>query len=271
MELDKWLESVRTQRPLVHNITNLVVNNIAANALLSIGASPVMAYAREEVADMARISHGLSLNMGTLTPDVVESMLLAGKAANDAFVPIVFDPVGVGATPYRNTIATKIAEDLKLTVLRGNSGEMSMFLGLEAAVKGVDSITANDALPSTMKEYARKTQTVLVATGAKDYVSDGESIWRLSNGDPLLAAITGSGCILTALIGAFIAVVPKGSPTTIFAEACVAAISSYNIAAELAAKMSHGPGTFHAHLFDSLYNLDSKTVQQNAKVEQIEV
>ena len=268
MEVGKWLDAVRAQRPLVHNITNLVVTNLAANGLLAVGASPVMAYAHEEVADMARIAQALALNMGTLNPGVVESMRIAGKAANNAGVPVVFDPVGVGATPYRNQVAAQIAEELNLTVLRGNAGEMSVFLGLNAKVKGVDSVTSSDSLPLAMKEYAQRMGTVLIATGPVDYVTDGEHVWKLSNGHPLLATITGSGCLLTALIGAFVGVADKNSETTTYAEACIAAISSYNIAAERAAKQAHGPGSFQVQLFDALYDVTAKEVERAIKVEQ---
>ncbi|WAH36151.1 hydroxyethylthiazole kinase [Alicyclobacillus dauci] len=267
MKFDFWLERVRADRPLVHNITNLVVNNIAANALLAMGASPVMAYAPEEVGDMARIAQALSLNMGTLTSDIVRSMKIAGKAANDAGVPVIFDPVGVGATPYRTEVAGNIPEDVKLTVLRGNAGEMSVFLGLAGEVKGVDSLGSHQSLPLVMKEYAKKQGVVMIATGVEDYVTDGEQIWRLGNGHPLLSHITGSGCMLTALLGAFVGVAPKHSNLQVYAEACVAAVTTYNVAAEIAAQESAGPGTFQARLFDSLYKIDGETVKRMAHVE----
>lgn len=267
MKLGHWLDKVREQKPLVHNITNLVVNNIAANALLTIGASPVMAYAKEEAADMARIASALSLNMGTLTPEVVEAMLIAGQSAAEANVPIVFDPVGVGATPYRNETAETIVRTLPVRVIRGNAGEMSVMLGIGGAVKGVDSSAAGANLPQAMKEYAKENGIVLVATGEVDYVTDGESIWSLQNGHPLLSAITGSGCMLTAILGGFVGVCPKEGKLSDYAEASVAAITAYNVASELAEKLSAGPGTFQAHLFDALYSMNADTVDSMARVE----
>jgi len=267
MTIESWLSAVRAQRPLVHNITNLVVNNIAANALLAVGASPVMAYASEEVADMARIAQALALNMGTLTPQIVDAMRIAGQAANAARVPVVFDPVGIGATPYRTAVAMQLPHDVRMTVLRGNASEMSVYLGLGGQVKGVDAAGADATLPAAMKDYAKQHQMVIVATGPVDCVTDGESVWRLSNGSPLLAAITGSGCMLTALLGAFVGVAPKGSSLRIYAEACVAAVTTYNVAAELAAPKSAGPGTFQARLFDALYGIDGKLVETMAHIE----
>jgi hydroxyethylthiazole kinase len=270
MQVSVWLKNVREQNPLVHNITNWVVTNIAANALLSLHASPVMAYAREEVADMARIASGLALNMGTLDASTVESMLLAGKAANEAGVPVVFDPVGVGATPYRNETAKRIASELKLTVLRGNAGEISVFLGAGGEVKGVDSAGSASNLPEVMRAYAAEHQCVVVATGETDYVTDGETIWELRNGHPLLASITGSGCMATAILGAFVGVAGKQRDLTTYAESCVAALTCYNIAGELAAEVAKGPGTFQAALFDALYNLTPEIVDSRANIQIIQ-
>lgn len=260
-----WLQAVRARRPLVHNITNLVVTNVAANALLAVGASPVMAHARQEVADMARMSAALTLNMGTLDGTVVEAMRIAGRAANQAGVPVVFDPVGVGATPYRSEIAAALADELEFAVLRGNGGEIGYMLGIGGEVKGVDSVAVSERLPQAMREYARGRGTVVVATGETDYVTDGSRIWVLSNGHPLLSAITGSGCMLTALIGAFAGAAGELGAGRM-AEAAVAALTCYNVAAELAAAEASGPGTFQAALFDALHRLDPEEVNRRANV-----
>jgi hydroxyethylthiazole kinase len=247
-----------------------VVTNIAANVLLALGASPVMAYSRREVADMARIAAALALNMGTLDEDVVEAMRLAGRAANEAGVPVVFDPVGVGATPYRNETAEALTRELQLAVLRGNAGEMGVFLGAGGAVKGVDSAAASADLPQAMQAYARRHGCVVVATGPVDLVADGDRLFQLRNGHPLLAAITGSGCMLTALLGAFVGVAGRRPEPRQVAEACVAAITCYNVAAELAAERAQGPGTFQAALFDALYHLTPDEVERRARIECIE-
>ena len=267
----RWLEQVRSERPLVHNITNLVVTNIAANVLLSIGASPVMAYARQEVGDMARIAHGLSLNMGTLDDGVVEAMLLAGRAANQAGVPVVFDPVGVGATPYRTEVADTVVTQLQLTVLRGNAGEIGILLGAGGEVKGVDAAAVAGNLGEAMVRFAKEHKCVVVATGATDYVTDGTSLWELNNGDPLLAAITGSGCMATALLGAFTGVVGKQASLRDYALASIAALTCYNVAGELAAARSQGPGSFQVNLFDALYHLDGSYVNEQARVSELTI
>ncbi|MCF8566193.1 hydroxyethylthiazole kinase [Alicyclobacillus tolerans] len=265
-----WLDKVREQRPLVHNITNLVVTNIAANALLAIGASPVMAYAKEEVGDMARIASGLALNMGTLDDRVVEAMTIAGQAANQVGVPVVFDPVGVGATPYRNQVAKAVTENLELAVLRGNAGEISVMLNAGGAVKGVDSTGAGANLPLAMRAYAKEHRCVVIATGETDYVTDGTTVWALKNGHPLLAAITGSGCMATALLGAFVGVAGRDADVTSRALASISALTCYNVAGELAAARAQGPGTFQAALFDALYHLDGSYVNERANVAVVE-
>jgi hydroxyethylthiazole kinase len=270
IQVGQWLQKVRSEKPLVHNITNLVVTNIAANALISIGASPVMAYAKEEVADMAKIASALALNMGTLDNRVVDAMQIAGESANREGVPIVFDPVGVGATPYRNQVAEKLTRDLKLSVLRGNAGEISVLLGSGGAVKGVDSAGASGQLPQVMQTYAREHGCVVIATGPVDYVADGESVWALENGHPLLAAITGSGCMATALLGAFVGVAGRNQSVPVYAEASIAALTCYNIAGELAAARANGPGTFQAELFDALYSLDAVYVQNHARIRRVD-
>jgi hydroxyethylthiazole kinase len=267
IEMTGWLEKVREKRPLVHNITNLVVTNIAANALLAIGASPVMAYAKEEVADMAKIASALSLNMGTLDDRIVESMLLAGKSANEAGVPVIFDPVGVGATPYRNQTADEVVNQLKLTVLRGNGGEIGALLRAGGTVKGVDAGEISPNLKSAIVDFAKTRKTVVVVTGQEDYITDGDRLLILRNGHPLLAAITGSGCMLTALLGAFIGAVDKNAPLSTYADAAAACLTCYNVAGEIAAVNANGPGTFQAALFDALFNLSGDEVASRAKIE----
>lgn len=271
MMLGSWLTRVRTQRPLVHNITNVVVANTVANALLAIGASPVMAYAHEEVADMARLASALSLNIGTLNADIVTSMRIAGKAANEAGVPIIFDPVGVGATPYRTDVAKQLTSALHLTALRGNAGEIGLMVGAGGQVVGVDSAGVSESLPLHMQRYAQANQTVVIATGEYDLVTDGIQVWKLRNGDPLLSTITGSGCSLTGILGAFLGVVKPGSSLYEYAEAAISAVTCLNLAGEKAAKVAHAPGTFQAALFDALYELTEAEVDQFGHVEPLEV
>lgn len=269
--VSQWLDRVRKQRPLVHNITNIVVTNVVANALLAVGASPVMAYATEEVADMARIASALALNMGTLDDRVVRAMLSAGHAANAVGAPVVFDPVGVGATAYRNETATQLIESVKLTVLRGNQGEIGFLLGAGGEVQGVDSLRSGEQLPRAMKEWAAARGCVVIATGPVDYVTDGTRVFALRNGHSLLSFITGSGCQATGLIGAFCGVAGAAATVETYADASVAALTCLNVAGELAAGSAPGPGSFQAALFDELYRLDGATVDRLARVDLLEV
>lgn len=270
LDYGTWLHRVRSERPLVHNITNLVVTNVVANALLAIGASPVMAYAAEEVADMARVARALALNMGTLDDRVVAAMVLAGRSANAAGVPVIFDPVGVGATAYRNETAASIVEKLALAVLRGNQGEIGFLVGAGGKVKGVDALAGGQGLPQAMKEWAREHDCVVIATGPVDYVTDGERVFALRNGHPLLSAITGSGCQATGIIAAFAGVVEPGATRAGYADAAVAALTCLNVAGELAAMSAAGPGSFQVAWFDELYRLEGETVCQRARVETLE-
>lgn len=260
----RYAREVRTRRPLVHNITNMVAMNIVANALLAAGASPVMAHAPEEVGEMARAASALALNLGTLDRGAVESMRLAGAAANRAGTPVVLDPVGAGATAYRTQTAHALARDVRIAVLRGNAGEIGVMTGAGGAVKGVDSAVSGVDLPERMRAFAKSRGCVVIATGETDYVTDGEDVFALSNGTPLLAAVTGSGCMLTGLLGAFAAVAGRSADAREHARAGIAAITYYNVAAEHAARRAGGPGTFQAALFDELHRLDPDDAESAA-------
>lgn len=249
------LDQVREVNPLVHHITNVVVTNFTANGLLALGASPVMAYAKEEAADMARISGALVLNMGTLDKSVVESMLLAGKSANEHQVPVIFDPVGAGATPYRTETARRIMKELRVAVLRGNAAEVANVIGEAWTIKGVDATgEAGKDVSRLAREAAQALGCVVVVTGPEDYVSDGTVTYRISGGTPLLTRVTGTGCLLTSVIGAFLAAVKD--PVL----AAVSALSFYGAAAETAERVAGPgrPGTFQIELLNQLYQMDGR-------------
>ncbi len=255
------LRAIRERKPLVHQITNYVVMNETANATLALGGLPVMAHAGEEVEEMAAIAGALVLNIGTLSPPWVEAMLAAGRAANDAAVPVVLDPVGAGATRYRTETAERLLEEIRVSVLRGNPAEVATLAGRDAEIRGVESIGATDAPAELARAAARKLGTVASVTGATDHVSDGERMISVSNGHPLLASITGSGCMSTAITGCFLAVRPD-APLQAAAEALVA----FGVAGENAARGAKGPGSFHAALYDSLYQLDAARIDALARV-----
>jgi len=255
------LAAIRERKPLVHQITNYVVMNETANATLALGALPVMAHAREEVEEMASLASALVLNIGTLSPPWVEAMLAAGRAANAAGVPVVLDPVGAGATSYRTQTARRLLTEIDVAVLRGNAAEIATLAGREAEIRGVESIGASDSAAELARAAAQELGTVVAVTGALDHVSDGEQTLVVENGNPLLATITGSGCMSTAVTGCFLAV-RSDAPLAAAAEALVA----FGVAGEDAAREAKGPGSFHVALYDALYALDPATLDERARV-----
>ena len=250
---------VRERKPLVHQITNYVVMNETANATLALGALPVMAHAREEVAEMARLAGALVLNIGTLSPHWVEAMLIAGSAANEAGVPVVLDPVGAGATAYRTETARRILDEVDVAVLRGNAGEVATLVGVEAEVRGVESIAVGDDAAAIARAAAAGLGVVASVTGPVDHVSDGDRVAAIANGHPLLAAVTGTGCMSSAVTGCFLAVAEPF-------DAAVAALVAFGVAGEDAAAGAKGPGSFHAGLYDALAALDPESLDGRARV-----
>jgi len=254
------LRRLRERRPLVHQITNYVVMNETANATLALGALPVMAHAREEVEEMAALAGALVLNIGTLSPHWVEAMIAAGRAANERGVPVVLDPVGAGATRYRTDTARRILDEVDVTVLRGNAGEVATLVGVDAEVRGVESIAAADDPAGLARTAAAELGVVASVTGPVDHVSDGERVAAIANGDRLLAAVTGTGCMSSALTGCFLAV--ADSPY----DGAVEALVAFGVAGEDAAAVARGPGSFHVALYDALAALDPDTLDARAKV-----
>jgi hydroxyethylthiazole kinase len=255
------LAAIRERRPLVHQITNYVVMNETANATLALGALPVMAHAREEVEEMATLAAALVLNIGTLEPAWVDSMLLAGRAAKRAGVPIVLDPVGAGATAYRTATARRLVRELEPNVVRGNAAEIATLAGRAAEIRGVESIEAADSPAELARAAAGELGTVVAVTGAVDHVSDGEQVISVANGHPLLASITGSGCMSTAVTGCFLSV--AADPVA----AAAAALVAFGVAGEDAAREARGPGSFHVALYDALHRLDPATLDGLARME----
>jgi hydroxyethylthiazole kinase len=258
------LRSIRARKPLVHQITNYVVMNETANATLALGALPVMAHAREEVEEMARVASALLLNIGTLSEHWVEAMLLAGDAATAREIPIVLDPVGAGATRYRTETARRILDVVGVTVLRGNAGEIATLVGAAAEVRGVESMSTAMLPADLAREAARQLGVIASVTGPVDHVSDGVRVLAVANGDPLLATVTGTGCMSSALTGCFLAGKPE-EPL----EAAAEALAAFGAAAEAAAAGADGPGTFHARLYDALYALDPDTLDDRTRIEEL--
>jgi hydroxyethylthiazole kinase len=255
------LRSLRERKPLIHQITNYVVMNETANVTLALGALPVMAHAREEVEEMVGLAGALVINIGTLSPHWVDAMLAAGKAANAGAVPVVLDPVGAGATRYRTDTARRILDEVKISVLRGNQGEVATLVGVEAEVRGVESIEVGGEPAELARAAARSLGVVASVTGPVDHVSDGKRVLAIANGHELLAAVSGTGCMSSAITGCFLAV-KRDAPL----EAAAEALAAFGVAGEDAARDARGPGSFHVALYDALAALDPSTLDARAKI-----
>jgi hydroxyethylthiazole kinase len=255
------LRALRTRKPLVHQITNYVVMNETANATLALGAFPVMAHAREEVEEMVSLAGALVLNIGTLSPHWIDAMIAAGRAANAAGTPVVLDPVGAGATRYRTESTERLLDEVEVTVLRGNVGEVATLVGVAAEVRGVESIGTGDDAAELAERAAHKLGVVASVTGVVDHVSDGEHSLAVANGHELLASVTGTGCMSSAITGCFLAAKPAAP-----LEAAAEALAAFGVAAEDAARGARGPGTFHVNLYDALAALDPETLDGRARI-----
>jgi hydroxyethylthiazole kinase len=240
---------VRDKAPLIHNITNFVVMNNTANALLAIGASPAMIHSIDEVEDFVAMSQALVVNIGTLDSEWIAACKLAAIRAGEVGVPWILDPVGAGATLYRQTAAGALVR-LKPAVIRGNGSEILTLVQQAGEGRGVDSLHGSTAALDAAQRLAIDSGAVVAITGAVDYVTDGLQIMEIHNGHPLMARVTGLGCSATAVIGAFLAVEPDTFTAT------VAALTLFGVAGELAAERSLGPGTLQVALLDTLYALD---------------
>ena len=248
------IQQIRSSAPLVHNITNYVVMNTTANALLAIGASPVMAHAREEVAQMAAIASALVINIGTLSGPWVQSMAVAMQVAGEKEIPIILDPVGVGATAYRTQTANQLLATAPPAVIRGNASEIIALVVSGAATKGVDATAAAEsALTAGQKLHATTGSTVCIS-GETDYIIGGQAVVSIANGHPLMPRVTGLGCTATALCGAFAAVNPSSRQATAHA------MATMGIAGEMAAERAPGPASFQTAFIDSLYQLKAEDV-----------
>ena len=247
---------------MIHNITNYVVMNFTANALLSMGASPVMAHAEEEVEEMVSFAGALVINIGTLSESWIRSMLRAGKKASELKTPVILDPVGSGATSLRTGTAMEIIEQVDVTVIRGNASEVLSLKKRGSKTRGVDSIHSVDAAAETAGILAAELETVLAITGAVDLVTDGRRIIRVRNGHPMMGMVTGTGCVATAVTGAFLAVEPNP------VDAVVSALGFLGLAGEKAGSGTSGPGSFQAAFLDALYTITPEELASGISLEE---
>jgi len=261
IEIFKSIETIRQKSPVIHNITNYVAMNNTANALLALGASPVMAHAQEEVEEMVNIASALVINIGTLSKPWIYSMFKALSQARKKGIPIILDPVGAGATTYRTQTARELIENEPPTIIRGNASEIMALSDDNSKTKGVDSAAASDAAITTAQKLSDTHNCVVCVSGQTDYIIQGKQTIKVKNGHSLMTKVTGLGCTASALCGAFAAV--EKSP---FA-ATVKAMTVMGIAGEMAAAVSSGPGSLQTHFLDCLYRLSEADISQRLKIE----
>ncbi|MDD5665337.1 MAG: hydroxyethylthiazole kinase [Candidatus Omnitrophica bacterium] len=254
------LDRIRAESPLIHHLTNWVTIYDCAQAVKAIGASPVMAHAMEEVCDMAAISSSLVLNIGTLTIDFVEAMKRAATAANKKKIPVILDVCGAGSTSLRDQKCKELLIETKIDIIKGNYSEIARVCGENVKTKGVDSSSIAMNIKRLASGLAFAKKCVVVVTGQEDIVTNGKTAYFISNGDKLMASLVGTGCMAASVIGAFAAVEKD------LVKAAVSGLVCFEVAGELAAKKSNGPGGFKVHLFDSLYNLKRVTVSRMQRI-----
>jgi hydroxyethylthiazole kinase len=256
------LSAVRSERPLIHHITNSVTINDCANITICTGAAPVMAEAPEEVADMVAAAGALVLNIGTLSAAQVDTMLIAGRRANDLGIPVILDPVGAGATRFRTETALRLLDALDIAVLKGNAGEIGVLAGTGGSVRGVDSGGVAGDPVETARACSRSTGTTVSMTGAVDVVTDGSRVYLVKNGNPAMDRLSGTGCMAASVTAAFVAVADD------HAVASAAALAVFGLAGERAAAGTRGPYSFRTALFDELAGLTPDDLARGARIEE---
>jgi hydroxyethylthiazole kinase len=254
------LRRIREEKPLVHNITNYVVMNTTANTLLAIGASPVMAHAVEEAAEMAGSARALVINIGTLSAPWVKAMLLAGKEAGRRNIPVILDPAGSGATRYRTLTARRLIREIRPAVIRGNASEIVSLVRSGPGTSGVDSRHTPDEVLEDARSLSRSAGCVVSVSGPVDIIVSGDAIARVANGHPMMTKVTGMGCAASAITGAFLAVNP--SPL----RAAAHAMALMGIAGEITAERAEGPGSFQARFLDVLYGIRESDIVERVKL-----
>lgn len=259
-DVEKALNELKFENPLVYCITNYVTVNDCANVLLAIGAAPIMADDPEEVEEIVSISNALVLNIGTLNKRTVESTIKAAKKANKIKIPIVFDPVGVGASNLRNEACDEIIKNSDITVIKGNMSEIKALSGQLIGSKGVEAnendLIVENNLKDNMKlvlNLSKEMKTCIFASGPIDIISDGKRVFYTKNGHEMMSQVSGTGCMLSAILGGYSAI---SSPLT----ASIAALAKFEVSSEIAAKKADGIGTFKTKIYDELYNTKTEDI-----------
>lgn len=270
--LGKFLENVRTDSPIIHNITNYVTVNDCANITLACGASPIMADDRGEVAEITALCGGLNINIGTLNARTVESMLISGKTANELGRPVVLDPVGAGASALRTETAARLLREIRFSVIRGNISEIKALALGGGTTKGVDADISDkitdeniDDAINFAKSFSAKTGAVIAITGATDIVADSKTAYCIKNGNPMMATITGTGCQLSSLCAAFVAANPDNT-----LQAAAAATAAMGLAGEIAfgrLTAEDGNATYRNYIIDAVCNMTGEVLDKGASYE----
>ena len=257
------INQVKTTNPLVLHYTNEVTINDCANITLAIGASPLMSYSYEEVDQIVSIASSVVINIGTMNSSNIDLFVNAGKAANKYNKPIILDPVGIFATESRSDLTSRLLNEIKFDVIKGNVSEIKYIDGLDVNGQGVDSFDDGENVDEIIKTIAKKLDTVIVATGKVDTISDGIKVARVSNGSKKLKSVTGTGCMSASLIGSFL-----GACENTF-EAATMGILSMSLAGEIADKTNPSIGSYRVLLMDTVYELTEDTYKEHAKLEVI--
>ncbi|MCK8823897.1 hydroxyethylthiazole kinase [Fuchsiella alkaliacetigena] len=258
------LKKIEEEKPLVHHITNNVTVNDCANITLYWGGLPVMAYAKPEVEEMVAAASALVLNIGTLNRAQVEAMIAAGKKANQLGVPVIFDPVGVGATELRTQSALRILEEVKVTVIKGNQAEISILAGESGEIKGVESVGEYTEIVESAKKLAAVEETIVVVSGPEDIVSNGKEVYKVSNGHPRLGEVVGTGCMLGSTIGVFCGVSED------YLTATLNALAAFGIAGEKAEQKVLGPASYKISFLDLISQMKELNLKKLKKITKIQ-
>ena len=250
MNLNENLKAIKENSPLIHNITNFVTMDFIANTLLSLGASPIMSHAEEELEQMISYAKALVINLGTLDAYWMNLMLKACIIAKNKNIPVILDPVGAGATKLRTDFAIKLLETNSIKIVRGNASEIMSIFNEEIKTKGVDSLHLSDSAINFAKEIAKKYNNIIVISGPVDFITDGSNVLSVNHGDEMMTKVTGMGCAATAVVGAFAGI------NSNFLEAAFNAMTAMGIAGEKAKSRCMGPASFKVNFIDEIYKLE---------------
>lgn len=254
------LNTVKNKTPLVYHLTNTVTINDCANITLAIGGSPLMSFCIEEIEEIIGFSSSVVLNIGTMDSSMKNMAIEVGKIANKLKKPIVLDPVGVGATKARKDLVNSLLKEVKFSVIKGNVAEIKSILNIESLSRGVDSLEKDSKIEELVKIASKKFKSIIAITGEVDYIGDEEIVFKVNNGHKFMSLVTGTGCMISSLIGAFLG--GENSPLI----SAIGGVVSMGISGELAQKKFVGTGTMKVDIIDNISNLNEDIIRKNQKI-----